>query len=268
VRYHQIRNATCVLEFADARVLVDPMLGLPRTLPPYAVVRSKARRNPLTPLPEDWEGLVEGVDACLISHTHFGADCDHLDGAGTEWLKAGGVPVYCRAGDEPGLRKRGLDAHPVTGDGVSFLGGTLRAVGASHGRGLVGKLMGPGAGYVLEIPGEPVLYLTGDTVLTDAVRDTLRSHAPGVCIVPGGGARLDLGGPILMSLDELEAFVRLAPAQVVINHIGALNHCPTTFEDIRNRFGDGLLERVRLPRDGETIELNEHAGGPRRRADP
>ncbi len=32
MRYHQVRNATCVLEFDSGRVLVDPMLGQPGTL--------------------------------------------------------------------------------------------------------------------------------------------------------------------------------------------------------------------------------------------
>ena len=38
MRIHQIRNATVVVEAAGQRILVDPMLGAPGTLPPYAVI--------------------------------------------------------------------------------------------------------------------------------------------------------------------------------------------------------------------------------------
>jgi L-ascorbate metabolism protein UlaG (beta-lactamase superfamily) len=99
------------------------------------------------------------------------------------------------------------------------------------------------------------VYLTGDTVLTDTVRDVLAKHQPDVCIVPGGGARLDLGGPVLMDLDELVEFIELAPGRVIINHIGALNHCPIRFDDIRQRLAEDQQERVHLVADGESVEL-------------
>ncbi|MFG0275604.1 MAG: MBL fold metallo-hydrolase [Phycisphaerales bacterium] len=253
MRYHQIRNATCVLELGRTRILVDPMLGDPGTLPPYSVIRSKARRNPLTPLPENWESLLDSIDACLVSHVHYGVDCDHLDRAGAAWLRDRGIPVFCRAGDERGLRKRGLEASPVSENAIPLLDGSVEAVRTSHGRGVVGKLMGPGAGYVIEFPGEPVVYLTGDTVLTETVTGVLTSRKPDICVVPGGGARLDIGGPVLMNLRELEQFARLAPARVVINHIGALNHCPTTRDDIHARLSPDLLDKVRMPKDGESV---------------
>ena len=231
------------------------MLGAPGTLPPYAWFRFKPRRNPLTALPDGWESTLQSVDACLISHMHFGLDCDHLDRAGTAWLLDHKVRIYCRDGDERRLRKRNLEAMAVGATPQPFFSGTIRTVAASHGLGLVGAAMGPGVGYILEFRGEPVVYLTGDTVLTDVVRNVLESQSPDVCIVPGGGARLDVGGPILMSPDELTAFVEAAPDKVLINHIGALNHCPVTREDILSRLGQELAEKVVIPQDGESVTL-------------
>lgn len=255
MRYHQVRNATCVLEFDSGRVLVDPMLGQPGTLPPYALVRYRARRNPLTPLPDGWEEMLEGVEVCLLSHIHFGTNCDHLDAAGVRWLKEHGVRLMCRSGDEKRLRKKGLAPDPISVSGMPLLSGTITPYPTSHGRGIVGKLMGPGAGYFLAMGNEPSVYLTGDTVLTDTVRDVLAKHQPDVCIVPGGGARLDLGGPVLMDLDELVEFIELAPGRVIINHIGALNHCPIRFDDVRQRLTEGQQGRVHLVADGESVEL-------------
>ncbi|MEM8494226.1 MAG: MBL fold metallo-hydrolase [Planctomycetota bacterium] len=267
--YHQIRNATCVLEWNGRRVLVDPMLGESGTLPPYAILRSKARRNPLTPLPENVETTLRDIDACLISHVHFGVDCDHLDSPGAAWLREHQPAIYARAGDERALRKRDLQGTSVPpGESRPFLAepnadttanATITAVPAAHGRGLVGKIMGPGVGYILNAPDEPAVYLTGDTVYTSAVDQALDTHRPKVIIAPGGGARLDLGGPVLLSIDELARLLDRAAALqavVLINHLEALNHCPTTHDDLATRFRDALQAgRLYLPRDGQAVEV-------------
>jgi len=46
VKLTLLRNATVVLEFGGASVLVDPMLSPARALPPLAVLRHAPRRHP------------------------------------------------------------------------------------------------------------------------------------------------------------------------------------------------------------------------------
>ncbi|UUZ55638.1 hypothetical protein LP419_08730 [Massilia sp. H-1] len=58
----------------------------------------------------------------------------------------------------------------------------------THGRGLVGRMMEHGVGYLIRMPGEPTLYLSGDTVLSDPVREALLAHQPQVCVIPVHGA--------------------------------------------------------------------------------
>ncbi len=255
MKIHQIRNATIILESGSHRILVDPMLGAPATLPPYSVLRFPARKNPLCELPPGASGLLENISAGLITHTHFGMDSDHLDAEGARRLK--GVPVYCNAVDAGGLRKRGLDPRPlVMGRPTGFFEGTITAVPASHGGCVMSKLMGPGAGYVIRLPGAPCLYLTGDTILTEEVRNVLAKERPDVCVLPCGSAQLDFGGPVLMPLEEIQEFVRLAPGRVVANHLEALNHCPTTRGSLRQTLRTaGFLDRVIIPADGEMVSL-------------
>lgn len=250
---HQIRNATVVIEAAGQRILLDPMLGPPGSLPPYSVFRFRARKNPLKDLPPNVGALTENLTAGLITHTHFNMDCDHLDAEGARRLR--GLPVYCLAADARGLRKRGLAARPLqTGKTSEFLGGTITAVPASHGGCVMSKLMGPGAGYVIRLPDEPSLYIAGDTILTEVVREALSSERPDVCLLPCGSAQLDFGGPILMPLEEIIDFVRLAPGRVVCNHLECLNHCPTTRENLRAALrGAGLDQRAVIPDDGESV---------------
>ncbi len=250
---NQIRNATVVIEVANQRILLDPMFGAPGTLPPYSLARFPARLNPLVGLPPNAEALSQGITAGLITHTHFNMDCDHLDAEGARRLR--GVPVYGAAADEKGLRKRGLDFRALTmGQATDFFGGTITAYAASHGGSVMSKLMGPGAGYLIRLPGEPSLYITGDTILTEVVRGVLTREKPDVCLLPCGSAQLDFGGPVLMPMEEILEFVRLAPGTIFANHLESLNHCPTTRESLRCALEKaGLLARVTIPTDGQSV---------------
>ena len=51
MKIHQVRNATLVIEAAVRRILVDPMLGQAKSIPPFAFLRFRARWNPLVALP-------------------------------------------------------------------------------------------------------------------------------------------------------------------------------------------------------------------------
>ncbi len=51
-----------------------------------------------------------------------------------------------------------------------------------------------------------------------------------------GSASLDISDPILMPLEELVTFVRTAPNIVIANHLEALNHCPTTREQLKKNW--------------------------------
>lgn len=250
-----LRHATLVLDLGGTRVLVDPMLSPARRLSPLAVVRHPPRWNPLVELPANAGQLLSGVRACIVSHFRYG-HFDHLDGVGREFLRDRKIPVYCPVRDASVLRAAGLDAVAV-GDGPApFFGGSIQTVAARHGHGIVGRLMGCGAGFLVRVPGEPVLYLSGDTVLTPVVTETLEHERPSVAVVHAGCAQLDVGRPILMTLDEVRIFAALAPAHVVAVHLEALNHCPVTRAQVRALTTEARIgDRLRVPEDGETLEL-------------
>lgn len=253
-----LRNATLVIEIGADKLLVDPMLGAKGTFLPFTAVRHKPVWNPTVGLPAAAESALRGVTAALITHFRHG-HVDHLDRAGRDLLAERQIPVYCPRDDAPHLRRRGIAAVALTpGGDEPFLGGHIRVVAATHGHGFIARLMGAGAGYVLRFPGEPTLYLSGDTVLTDAVAAVLRDVRPDVSVVHAGGASLDVGKPILMTLDEITEFVRLAaPGVVVATHLEALNHCPTTRADVAAAVERaGASDRVRIPADGETLTFD------------
>jgi len=65
-----------------------------------------------------------------------------------------------------------------------------------------------------------------------------------------------------MSLEEVLAFTRDAPGTVVMNHLEALNHCPTTRAQLQEGLGqNGLLEKAVIPADGETMVFEQGTAG-------
>jgi L-ascorbate metabolism protein UlaG (beta-lactamase superfamily) len=109
-----------------------------------------------------------------------------------------------------------------------------------------------GVGFLIEIPGEPSLYLAGDTLLTDEVRACVREHRPAVSVVPAGGARFDLGGDIIMGIDEVIEFTRLSGAAVVANHLEAISHCPVSRMALAEAAASAQVKLL-IPEDGEVL---------------
>ena len=258
---HHIRNATFVIEADSNFILVDPMLSEKGKLPPFSVIRHKARKNPIVPLPVDAPILLNKVTHCLITHSHtFGIKAlqhtDHLDAPGEALLRKKGIPVVCRKQDGVYLKKLGINVALALNywEPEQWLGGEITAVPARHGHGWIHKIMANGAGFFLQLPGEPSIYISGDTVYTSDVESALKEFKPDIAIMASGSASMDFGGPILMPLKELLTFARNAPGKVVANHLEALNHCPTTREQLREALRNSeLLDKTLIPEDGETI---------------
>ncbi|MEO4013178.1 MULTISPECIES: MBL fold metallo-hydrolase [Pseudomonas] len=257
MKIRQIRNATIILEFGLTRILVDPMLAPKGALPPLRLFGARLR-NPLVDLPESAANALESVTHCLITHCQKG-HFDHLDRAATRWLREKQIPVICTPRDAPYLAKRGLNIRPLTNDheqGIPFLGGTIHTVKCTHGEGFIGKLMEHGVGYFIEMPGEPSIYLSGDTILSPAVREFVLRHQPQVSVVPAGGAQFDIGGEIIMGIEEVVEFTRISKGTVVANHLEAVGHCPVSRTDLSAAAIRANIEsRLRIPADGETLEL-------------
>ena len=251
----QIRNATVMIEAAGHRVLVDPMLATQGALPSLKYLGGQRRRNPLVGLPEGADALLAGATHALITHCQKG-HFDHLDRAGKRWLRERQLPVLCMPGDAAYLRERGLNVQVLDGDGPRMvLGAQLTPVPCLHGRGWVGKLMAHGHGYVIEWPGEPAVYLAGDTLLTDEVLGTVRRlGAESVSVLPAGGAAMDFGQELIMDGDQALRAVAAGRGRFVLNHLEALDHCPTRRADLRAEAGRrSLAHRVCVPEDGEAL---------------
>ena len=103
-------------------------------------------------------------------------------------------------------------------------------------------------------------------MLTDEVLDAVERLRPDVIIAPAGAANMGVGGDILFSVDELVTLVRRAPGRVVLNHLEAIDHCPTTRDALRARMrAEGLIDKVYVPEDGEEMRFERRDAPPRPR---
>ena len=252
MKLHHLRNATLVIETETDVILVDPMLGKRKTIAPFTIFRYKPHRNPLVALPKNSRDILSRVTICLITHLHP----DHIDKAGEVFLRRKSILVICSSKDENALSARGLNILQTLNywEPEDFLGGKITGIPAIHGYGFIAKLMGNVMGFHIELPNEKSIYISSDTVFTEHVQKVLVEFKPEIAVVACGTARLDIGQPLLMRMNDILKFVALAPKYVLANHLEALNHCPTKRSELRLALEqNGLLDKVSIPEDGETV---------------
>lgn len=250
MKIHHLRNATLIIEVDDKVILADPMLGKKGEAgPPFTLFRFKPRCNPLVDLPPNTSILLNKVTHCIITHLHP----DHLDRAGLKYLRSMQTPVICSIKDEVILKKKGLNIMQTVKyhTEAELWGGKIQGIPAVHGYGFVTKLMGNVMGYFITFPNGKSIYLSADTIYTDAVHKVLHDLKPDLAVVAGGTAQLDLFQPLLMKTDDLLKFVSNAPGHVLINHLEAVNHCPATRQKLYKILEDAhLVHKVFIPDDG------------------
>jgi L-ascorbate metabolism protein UlaG (beta-lactamase superfamily) len=246
-----VRSATLLLDIAGRRLLVDPMLAPAAATGPIPGTPNP-RPNPLVDLPMPAEEVVERLDAVLVTHLHN----DHFDAAATALLDPR-TPLACQPSDEATLRERGFgDVRAVQG-GLDLCGVGVARTRGRHGTGEIGRRMGEVSGYVLRVPGEPALYVAGDTIWCDGVDDALAEHQPEVVVVNAGGAVFDQGDPIIMDAgDVIETAKAASRSTIVAVHLEALNHCLLTRAELRAAVdAAGVGDRVLIPADGEALRF-------------
>ncbi|MEM7104883.1 MAG: MBL fold metallo-hydrolase [Bacteroidota bacterium] len=255
MKIQHFRNATMVIEADGKVILIDPMTGGKGTMPPFTFFRFKPMKNPIVPLPESCKPTLEKVTHCLITHRHP----DHLDKAAEKYLVDKNIPVTCSALDEKALRNKGLNVIQTLDywKREDFLGGKIEGIPAKHGYGFIAKPAGNVMGFYIELANQPSIYLSSDTIYTEAVHKVLSEYKPAISVVAAGSAQFDIFKPLLMTLEDIIKFIKNAPGKVIANHMEAVNHCPTTREILQTKLNEeNLADKTYIPNDGEWIEIS------------
>jgi L-ascorbate metabolism protein UlaG (beta-lactamase superfamily) len=244
-----IRHATLRVELHGHIFLVDPMLDDADARPPIQN-SPNPKNNPLVSLPVAPQDVVKGIEAVLVTHTHS----DHWD-EGAARLLAKDLPLFGQVADEAKFRSQGfLNVRPVMEE-IMWKDVRISRTEGQHGKGEIGKAMAPVSGFVLRASGEPTVYIAGDTIWCDEVREALEGYEPSIVVVNAGAAQFLTGEPITMSADDVVAVCQAAPgAQVVAVHMEAINHCLLTRDDLAFQL-EAARVRATIPGDGEWVGL-------------
>jgi L-ascorbate metabolism protein UlaG (beta-lactamase superfamily) len=254
VRITHVRNATMVIEVADRRILVDPMLGAKGAYPAAPVTFDHVgRRNPTVELTVPLQDLLD-VDLAVVTHTHD----DHWDAAAAALLPRH-LPILVQdESDAATIAAQGFTEVRVMAERTTIGGSTFSRTDGRHGSEEVlaaWPALGAVSGFVLRHPGEPVLYVAGDTVWNEHVAAALQEHRPDVVVLNAGDARLVDGARIIMDADDVHEVHAAAPdALIVATHLEALNLTVLTRGELRKSLAArGIAHRVAVPEDGEVL---------------
>jgi len=251
-----IRNATSIINYANQRILVDPFFAPKHVFPPFAGIS----KNPTVDLPITVEAILDGITGVLVTHLH----ADHFDPSAKSAIDKS-LPIFCQPDNDTPIKEADFtDVTVVTESSVTWNNITLTRVGGHHGLGAIENDMGVVSGFILQSEGEPIVYIAGDTVMRDEVREAVVQYTPDVIILSSGGAmwsnpdNRDEKVYILMDATEAIELAQLTPdAKIVVNHLEALDHCTVTREALRSASDKAGIsaERLIIPVDGETVTL-------------
>lgn len=236
-----IGGPTAILEYAGLRIVTDPTFDPPGRYDD--LVKTTGPATPRTKL--------GAVDLVLLSHHQHK---DNLDYEGLELLAQGMLTLSTMkaASDLFGGGLVGLDSWESHEVGTV----TVTAVPALHGPPGSEARLGPVIGFVLQSPGEPTVYVSGDNASLPLVEQIASAIGPiEIALLFAGAARTArIDAPLtLTSADALEAARILGATRVVGLHTEDWAHFSETREQLEAAFADtGLL--VATPR-GERVEL-------------
>ncbi|MBC3194886.1 MBL fold metallo-hydrolase [Pseudonocardia sp. C8] len=254
VTYTLVGGATAIVEIAGIRILVDPTFDPLRTydLDGIDLVKTK---EPAIPADE-----IGAIDAVLITHDHHQ---DHLDELGKEIALGVRTVVTTTAGaGRLGSGVIGLAPYETTqvplpdGDVMSITG-----LPAQHGPAPFCDVAGPVLGFLLEAPGAPKVYLTGDNYSLEVAKEIADRIAPvDIVVMFGGGARfaeiMD-GEMITMPNEGMVEVVRLVGARRVVPcHTEGWRHFTEGAELLHQALqAEGLGDRFIPVQPGETVTV-------------
>ena len=188
VRITHIGGPTALIEAAGLRLLTDPTFDPAGNNYKFGWGTSSTKLAGPAIRPDE----VGHVDAVLLSHDQHE---DNLDAAGRAMLPSAGAIVTTVAG----ARRLGGTARGLAPWSTTRIGDVeITATPCRHGPPLSHPIVGDVIGFALRWEGQQhgVLWISGDTVLYDGVRQVGDRADVGTALVHLGGVRFPMTGPL------------------------------------------------------------------------
>jgi L-ascorbate metabolism protein UlaG (beta-lactamase superfamily) len=253
IRLTLIGGPTALIEIAGLRLLTDPTFdpaGTDYPTPVYVLHKTQA--------PALSAETIGVPDVVLLSHDHH---FDNLDHTGRKLLETAGTVITTEAGANRlsghivGLAPWRTHEIPTPDGRVLRITATPARHGPSDGD------RGPVIGIVLSLNDRPdaLVYVSGDTVWYEGVKEVSRRFSPRVVVPFAGAARVREVGPAHLTLTATEVVevARAFPSAIIVPvHVEGWAHFSESRTDVERAFeAAGLSDRLRAPAAGQPIDL-------------
>jgi L-ascorbate metabolism protein UlaG (beta-lactamase superfamily) len=260
-----IGGPTALIEVGGWRLLTDPTFDAPGRKYSFGWGTSSHKLAGPAVMPQD----VLPIDAVLLSHDHHD---DNLDDAGRALLPQAETVVTTRSGARRlGGNARGLDPWQITlleAPGRPAI--EITATPCRHGPPLSHPLVGDVIGFALRC-NDRVLWISGDTVLYDGVRQVAERMRVDTAVLHLGGVRFPITGPLRYTMtarDAIELCGTVRPRLAIPIHYEGWGHFREGRDAIERELA-GAPEDIRrrflwlTPGRPETlpVDVGSHADG-------
>lgn len=257
-RVTHIGGPTTLIEVDGWRLLTDPTFDAPgRTYAFGWGTRSRKVSGPAIPAAD-----LAPIDAVLLSHDHHG---DNLDDAGRSLLRSvGAVVTTGAAARRLGGGARGLAPWETTrleAPGRPSI--QVTATPCRHGPPLSRPIVGDVIGFALGWDGQEhgALWVSGDTVLYDGVRQVADRLRVGTALLHLGGVRFPVTGPVRYSMtarDAVELCRIVRPTTAIPVHYEGWTHFQQGREAMEHEFArapEEVRRSIRWAPIGQSLEV-------------
>jgi L-ascorbate metabolism protein UlaG (beta-lactamase superfamily) len=264
VRITHIGGPTTLIEIGGWRVLTDPTFDVPGRTYSFALGTSSRKLIGPAISPSD----LPPIDAVLLSHDHH---ADNLDDAGRALLPRAGVVVTT----EPGAARLGGNARGLApwaskcleADGRHAL--EIVATPCRHGPPLSKPIVGDVIGFAIRwfAHQHRVLWISGDTVLYDGVREVAERLTVDIALLHVGGVKFPISGPLhytMTAQDAVELIELVRPRVAIPIHYDGWSHFHEEREHAERAFAsapDDVRRRIQWLPVGTRVELSAANGG-------
>jgi L-ascorbate metabolism protein UlaG (beta-lactamase superfamily) len=253
-----VGGPTALIEVGGWRLLTDPTFDAPGRR--YAFGWGTSSRKVAGPAIAASD--LGPIDAVLLTHDHHG---DNLDPAGRALLPSAGAVVTT----DSGAKRLGGDARGLTPWQTTVLEAPGRpaievtATPCRHGPPLSHPLVGDVIGFALRWDGQEhgVLWISGDTVLYDGVRQVADRLTVDTAILHLGGVRFPITGPLRYTMtarDAVELCGLVRPRVAIPIHYEGWKHFKQGREAIEVELATAppdIRQRFRWLPIGERVDL-------------
>lgn len=255
LRITHIGTATVLLEIGTLRLLTDPVFDPAggRYFFGYGTHSIKLTEPALPP------EAIGTLDAILLSHDHHE---DNLDRAGRALLPQARQVITTIAGAKR-LQGNALGLRTWQSTTLKAPDLELKITATPSRHGTLGShlLVGETNGFLLEWTGQQhgALYISGDTVWFNGLREISQRFKVGMAILHIGGAHFPILGPLRFTLNAQEAvnvIHTLNPQTVIPIHYEGWKHFQETGADARQVFeASDVKDKIRWLQLGSPTEF-------------